>query len=110
MKPGERMSHLYRKFQKGYCSHPSASPNNCSDKIVRAHTVQRRGGIAAIAEKGHVISAKSAAQDLVKNHGAFVPRKVGVRSASTFMGFCKKHDNSMFHPVEKPSVSLSHQS
>ena len=107
---GEQMLQLYREFQKGYCSHPEASSDNCSDKIVRAHTVQRRGGIAAIAENGHVVSAKSAAQDLLKNHGAFVPRKVGVRSASTFMGFCDKHDNSMFQAVEKPYVSLTPQS
>lgn len=108
--PGEQVSRLYREFQKGYCSHPEASPDTCSDKIVRAHTVQRRGGIAAIAESGHVISAKSAMQDLFKNNGAFVPRKVGVRSASTFMGFCAKHDNSMFQPVEKQSFTLTPQS
>lgn len=108
--PGEQSSRLYREFQKGYCSHPEAGPDNCSDRIVRAHTVQRRGGIAAIAESGHVISVKSAMQDLVKNDGAFVPRKVGGRSASTFMGFCAKHDYSMFQPVEKQSFTLSSQS
>ena len=107
---GKQMSRLYREFQKGYCSHPEASSDNCSDKIVRAHTIQRGGGIAAIAENGHVVSAKSAAQDLVKNCGAFVPREVGVRSASTFMGFCDKHDNSMFQSVEKRSVLLTRQS
>ena len=39
-----------------------------------------------------------------------MPRKVGVRSASTFMGFCDKHDSSMFQPVEKQSVELTPQS
>ena len=110
IKLGEQFSRLHDEFQKGYCSHPQASSDNCSDKIIRAHTVQRRGGLAAIAENGHVVSAKSAAQDLHKNHGEFVPRKVGLRSASTFMGFCDKHDNSMFQPVEKQSVPLSPQS
>ena len=110
IRPGEQMSRLYREFEKGYCSHPEASSDKCSGKIVRAHTVQRRGGIAAIAENGHVVSAKSAAQDRLKNHGAFVPRKVGARSASTFMGFCDKHDNSMFQPVEQTSVPLTPQS
>ena len=103
------MSSLYREFQQGYCSHPEASSENCS-RIVRAHTVQRRGGLAAIAENGHVISVKSAMQDLVKNGGAFVPRTVGVRNASTFMGFCAEHDNSMFEPVEKQSFALTPQS
>ena len=48
----EQLSGLYREFQKGYCSHPQASSENCGHRIVRAHTVQRRGGLAAIAENG----------------------------------------------------------
>ena len=52
---------------KGYCLHPEASETNCSQQIVRAHTVQRRGGLAAIAENGHVISAKKAFEDIIKN-------------------------------------------
>ena len=107
---GERFSRLADEFKKGYCSHPQASFDNCSNKIISAHTVQRRGGIAAIAENGHVVSAKSAVQNLSKNRGAFVPCKVGVRSASTFMGFCDKHDNSLFQPVEKRSIALTPQS
>ena len=108
--PGEQLSRLHLEFQKGYCSHPQASPANCGQRIIRAHTVQRRGGIAAIAENGHVISAKTGAQDLIRNHGAFVPRRVGVHSASTFMGFCGTHDNSMFQPVETHSVLLTPES
>ena len=108
---GEQVLGLYREFQKeGYCSHPLASSENCGHRIVRAHTVQRRGGLAAIAENGHVISARAAAQDRFRNHGAFVPREVGVRSASTFMGFCGTHDNSMFQPVESHSVPLTPKS
>ena len=110
VKLGEQFWRLNDEFQKGYCSHPQASSDNCGDKIISAHTVQLRGGIAAIAENGHVVSAKSAAQDLFRNHGAFVPRRVGVRSASTFMGFCDEHDNSLFQPVEKQSVPLTPQS
>ena len=42
VKLGEQLSRLYREFQKGYCSHPQASSENCGHRIVRAHTVQRR--------------------------------------------------------------------
>ena len=105
--PGEQFSRLYDEFQRGYCSHPQTGPENCGHRIIRSHTVQRRGGLAAIAENGHVVSAKTAFQDLLKNHGAHVPRKVGLSSASTFMGFCDKHDNSMFQPVERQSVPLT---
>ena len=107
---GERLSRLYREFQKGYCSHPQARTEDCGHRIIRAHTVQLRGGLAAIAENGHVISAKTGSQDLFRNHGVFEPREVGVRSASTFMGFCDTHDNSMFRPVETQTVRLALES
>jgi len=84
----------------GYCSHPEASADTCGDRIIKAHTVQKRGGIAAIAENGHVISVKSGFEDISKNDGEIVPRQLGVRDASTFNGFCNKHDDEMFKPVE----------
>ena len=96
---------MYGEFQKGYCSYPEASPETCG-RIVRAHTVQRRGGLHAIAENGHVLSAKTGFQSLFRS-GVFSPSEVGVRSASTFMGFCDTHDNSMFKSVETVPVELT---
>ncbi len=104
------LSQMDRKFQRGYCSHPQASSRDCGSKIIRSHTVQRRGGLTSIAESGHVISVKEAARRRITNHGAFVPCEVGVRGASTFMGFCDRHDNSMFKPVESQSVPLTPES
>ena len=98
---------MRNEFVKGYCSHPDASVDTCSGRIVRAHTVQRRGGLSAIAENGHVISAKSAAEDIFKHDGNFVPREVGIRGASTFMGFCNLHDTVLFQPVERGFVTLT---
>ena len=95
------------QLNKGYCSHPDAGCGKCSDRVIKAHTVQRRGGLAAIAEGGHVISTESAGRDIFKNDGRFIPSKVGLRSASTFMGFCNQHDTEMFRPVETQSVELN---
>ncbi len=106
----DQLSQLDHEFEGGYCSHPEASSENCGRRIIRSHTVQRRGGLAAIAENGHVISAKAGFRDRLRNHGAFVPSKVGVRSASTFMGFCDTHDHSMFQPVESHTVPLTPKS
>lgn len=104
---GNQIAATRAEFTKGYCSHPRAGPGTCSRRIIRAHTVQRRGGLAAIAENGHVISAKAAFEGLFKNNGEIVPREIGVRSASTFMGFCSHHDTEMFRPVEAGTVSLT---
>ena len=101
------MAAISAEFAKGYCSHPDAAPDTCSDKIIRAHTVQRAVGLGAVAENGHVISVKTAFKDLAKNAGRLVPGEIGVRHASTFMGFCNKHDTAMFRAVETGVVALT---
>ena len=106
---GELHARMHREFNDGYCSHPQADTETCGERIIRAHTVQRRGGLAAIAEEGHVISVESAARNLHRNEGRFVPRQVGLRSASTFMGFCNRHDTEMFRTVETGEVRLNPQ-
>ena len=93
------------EYIRGRCLHPNAGPGSCGS-IIRAHTVQRRGGIAAIAENGHVISGKRGFEDIFKNEGAIIPREIGVNHASTFMGFCDTHDDQLFAPVEKSPVKL----
>jgi hypothetical protein len=103
---GQVFASIFIEFTKGYCSYPGAGPATCGDKIIRAHTVQRATGLAAIAENGQVISAKSAFRDLVKNDWQLVPREVGIHDASTFMGFCNRHDAAMFRAVEAGTIVL----
>lgn len=44
-----------RKFlNKKYCLHPNANVNTCSGGIIKAHTIQRSGGLDKIAKNGHV--------------------------------------------------------
>lgn len=105
----ERLAAMRSEYQLGYCSHPEASSSTCSDAIIRAHTVQRSGGLAAIAENGHVVSALAGAQDIFRNHGELLPREVGVRSASTFLGFCAHHDSIMFRPAEVGAVGVTEE-
>ena len=104
---GQALAAIPAEFTKGYCSHPDAALDTCSDKIIRAHTVQRAAGLGAVAENGHVISVKTAFRDLPKNAGRLVPGEIGVHHASTFMGFCNKHDTAMFRAVERGVVALT---
>ena len=90
--------------------HPQASATNCSQTVIRAHTVQRRGGLSAIAENGHVMSPKRGLQDIIKNDGEIVPRLQGVNDASTFTGFCHSHDDQLFAPIEKAPLVLCKES
>jgi hypothetical protein len=95
---------------QGRCVHPVAGSNTCGGEPIKAHTVQRNGGLSAIAEAGHVISIAAAFEDLHKNAGVLIPRPVGVGSASTFTGFCNHHDTTMFRPVEVGAKELSAES
>lgn len=92
--------------EKGYCSHPTASPSTCT-KISKAHTVQRRGGLAAIAEDGHVLTVKPTMKGMIDNEGAPGPRRVGVGQASVFPGFCSAHDTQLFKTVEGKDVDFT---
>jgi len=97
---------LREQFSDGYCSHALAGPKGCSSKITKAHTVQRQGGLAAIAVEGHVVAVKPTMEDMVKHSGNPPPRLVGLKSASTFPGFCNKHDSELFRPVEGKQISF----
>ena len=103
---GEMMAKMHVELQQGYCSHPDAG-SSCSPKIIRSHTVQRSVGLAAIAEGGHVLSVKAGLSQIVERAGGLEPEPVGVKSASTFNGFCGLHDSSMFKPVETGQPALS---
>lgn len=103
LEPALRM-HEYIKvlrkfFDKGYCLHPEAHPNTCRNPIVRAHTVQRNGGLSRIARDGHVYTFSS--EKNLSQKEIIAPTLVGIKKASTFTGFCSFHDSTTFEPVEQ---------
>ena len=103
---GQITSEMIATASRGRCLHPM-SGSDCERSPVSAHTIQRRGGLAAIAEDGHVISPKRGYQDIFKNSGDLIPRLMGIRQASTFMGFCDRHDDALFAPIEKNGLTLT---
>jgi hypothetical protein len=44
-------------------------------------------------------------ENLMKDHGVVAPKLVGTRRASTFTGFCSRHDDAIFAPLEKQVFS-----
>lgn len=106
---GKLVNDINQQNQKGVCLHPNSSKENCSKGVIKAHTVQRSGGLKAIAENGHVISPKKGYENIFRNEGEIKPDKIGVGNASTFMGFCSTHDNSLFEPIEKKDFHLNHE-
>lgn len=85
------------------CLHPDNSIGSCKATI-DSHAIQKRGGLACIAENGHVISPKQGTLSYSKYHGE--PQSLGISKASTFKGFCSYHDNQMFSLIEKKSIDI----
>lgn len=93
---------------RGFCAHPEATHGVCGS-IARAHTIQRAGGLQAIAEEQHVVALNSGYNRLPETGGRIDPPRLGINRASTFPGFCAAHDRDLFRPVERGAVALNHE-
>jgi len=100
LRPSEALAAIKKAFRKRYCLHPQASPQNCHGNIVRAHTIQRSGGLTRIAKEGHVYNCLVHRRRLSPASANLQPTLVGINKASTFTGFCALHDNEVFAPIE----------
>ena len=99
----EVLERTTKVFDRGRCLHPSAGPSTCSGEIISSHTIQRGGGLTRIASRGHVYSLTRQGKrfDPSRWDPDGKPHRVGIREASTFRGFCAKHDNELFLPLER---------
>lgn len=78
------------------CFHPEA-PENCTKGAIRSHTVQRATALLSIAEGNHVLSGRDSRPG---KRTADILEKIGINSASTFLGFCSYHDHSAFKAAD----------
>ena len=86
---------LRRFFKIKQCLHPLASPGTCG-KVVAAHTIQAKGPLDGIVdETGHCLGF-----DPFDGRGSPEPQRRGWKEASTFAGFCDRHDGPTFSPLE----------
>jgi hypothetical protein len=93
---------------KGRCLHYD-SGHRCQE-IIKAHSIQRNRSLSAIADKGHVYKLASNMSSLKKSKGRLAFEKCGVNKVSTFLGFCRKHDNELFEPIDNfPLVPTDQQ-
>lgn len=83
---------------RGRCLH-FESGNRCNH-IIGAHSIQKSGQLKAILEDGHVTHIDPRIGSIVKNEGALSATTVSWNKVSTFNGFCQKHDNELFEPID----------
>lgn len=97
---GQEIQKLRKNFtRRKTCLHPNASDVNCGKQIIHAHTIQRNRELRLISNaNNHVLSF----QPITKNGTfEFEVRPVGYNQASTFSGFCNRHDDQIFEYLEK---------
>lgn len=98
------IKHHNKTFNKKTCLCPDGWKTNCDGAIVKAHTVSKKM-LKKIADSGHVYGLVKDLGALVRNDGQLIFEKIGIQKASTFTGFCEKHDREIFKPIEnKPFV------
>jgi hypothetical protein len=86
------------------CMHWAASKQTCSGRIIDAHSVQRSRELRQLLDsRQHVLTFSPQERD---NDGLSMLKRVGWQEASTFPGFCGKHD-SVFAAVETEPFSGS---
>ncbi len=98
-KINETIKTFKKVFGHEYCLSPQILKEECSGDIVKAHTITKSTSLNAIAQNGHIYQINGTLGSLIKN-GRLIVDKVGINYASTFTGFCSKHDNEFFKPIE----------
>lgn len=99
-----------KSFSAKLCSTPATMHSECTGHIVRAHTVPRAGSLTRIARDGHVYALVPTLENIARGNGLLEPQLVGVNRASTFTGFCSRHDDGLFAPLEKvPFIGSAEQ-
>ncbi len=78
---------------KGRCLH--YENGEVCNEVINAHSIQKSQALSAIAENGHVYMPLG---DI--NKGIIYKKRGIEKQASTFLGFCKKHDNQLFEPID----------
>lgn len=98
---GEAIGESKKIGARKCCYVPKELKGECDKKIINAHTISKSGSLKEIADTtNHVLGLKIDLANLFKHKGKLVPERMGINQASTFTGFCAKHDKELFSCIE----------
>lgn len=97
---GEVIKYEQNVSKRETCYAPQELKTVCTD-IINAHTVSKSSGLSDITDDtNHVLGLKQNLANFQKNKGKLRFEKIGINKASTFKGFCNKHDTQLFSCFE----------
>ena len=110
LEPWQAFNIYKQAHSNGICLAPDSWLSACSGKIAKAHTVPKSSSLKLIARNGHVSSFNPANHPFDENGQLKNPQEVrpelwSINKASTFSGFCSRHDDAIFAPLEKQAFS-----
>lgn len=88
-------SKLRNKVIYSGCFHED---NDCSERIIKAHSIQNNRILNKLSCNGEVLYFQLGE---ITENGIFELKKMGRKKATTFTGFCGHHDNKLFKPIEE---------
>jgi hypothetical protein len=89
----ENYNKLRRDSQIKQCLHPNK--NECSEKIIKAHSIQNNKILNKISSNGIVYMPRPKG-----NNPLTIVTQYGRKEATVFTGFCGHHDKVLFQPIE----------
>lgn len=101
----ELLSRIERVEKRQRKKAPECLCPNCRASAIRSHSQPRGGSLLHIAENGHVMGiCRRIAATLYDATPESAPSpsiiKIGLKEASTFWGYCNKHDTELFKCLE----------
>jgi len=96
-------------WQTRVCMHPNAGSTTCSGGIIDAHTIQRKGALEKIIDSDNHVCVLKTDKKNAANEESLKIETIGWKKASTFPGFCGKHDTMLFTKIETTPFTGTHE-
>lgn len=87
-------------YTKDKCYAPDSLLDECSDKIIRAHTISKSTNLKPISKNEHVYCFQASFGGMIKSNGKLTIEKTSIKKTSIFHGFCSKHDAELFREID----------
>jgi hypothetical protein len=91
------------------CKVPADLKHECTDTIVKAHTVSKSANLKNIARDGKVYGLSFDMLKLFEKSEPIGLRLMHINQASTFYIFCSEHDKRLFAPLEDKKFDFTNE-
>src|SRR5258706_2960259 len=83
--------------------------DNCKDPPIASHLLSRSWLERVADDSHHVVQFRLTTEDRVNKPGRLEAHRVGINDATTFPGFCERHDNDLFACLERQVFSATRE-